>query len=135
MAAESPSAIETLTQSAAPDRKALDGSEIRLLANVRGAGMAHCTLPPGAASLAVVHKTVEEIWYFTRGRGEVMRRQGSREEVVPVAPGISLNIPLGTQFQFRNTGPDGLEFVIATVPPWPEEEEEAIRVPDYWPAG
>ena len=53
------------------DYLAPDGSEIRLLPNVKGGGMCHCTLPPGKKSLAVKHKTVEEIWYFLSGQGEV----------------------------------------------------------------
>ena len=96
--------------------------------------MAHCTLPPGGVSKAVAHRTVEEIWYFLEGEGEVWRiREGVGEEVA-VSPGVALTIPLGTGFQFRNTGSAHLRFVIATMPPWPGEEE-AFRVEDRWPAG
>ena len=132
--AVSPAPFETLAQSEARGAIAPDGSEIRLLSKVAGASMVQCTLPAGATSLAVVHRTVEEVWYFTKGQGEVWRGQGGREEVVKVAPGISLNIPLGTRFQFRNTGSGTLEFVIATAPPWPGAAE-AGRVPDYWETG
>ncbi len=62
------------------------------------------------------------------------RRQDEREETVPVAPGVALTVPLGTRFQFRNTGPEPLEFIIVTMPPWPGDEE-ASRVADHWPAG
>ena len=109
-----------------------DGSEIRLLHELRGGGLAECTLPVGGVSAAVTHRTVEEIWLFTEGEGQVWRRQGERECVVDVSPGVSLTIPLGTQFQFRNTGERPLKFVISTMPPWPGEDE-APRVPDYWP--
>lgn len=113
------------------DYPAPDGSEIRLLPEVDGGGLAHCTLPPGGVSQAHKHKTVEEIWYFLSGEGEVWRKQGEQEDVVDVSSGVSLTIPTGTHFQFRNTGREPLRFVIATIPPWPGEDE-AVRVSDYW---
>ena len=99
---------------------------------LRGGGLAECTLPPGGVSAAVTHRTIEEIWLFTEGRGQVWRRQGDLECVTDVSPGVSLTIPLSTHFQFRNTGDGPLRFVISTMPPWPGEDE-APRVPDYWP--
>jgi mannose-6-phosphate isomerase-like protein (cupin superfamily) len=95
--------------------------------------MAHGTLPPGAVSRAIVHRTVDEIWYVTEGWGEVWRKQGEDPgEVVAVGPGTSLTIPLGTHFQFRATGDTPLRFIMVTMPPWPGPDE-AIRVEDYWP--
>ena len=41
--------------------------------------VAHFELAPGRVSLAVVHRTVEEIWYIVGGRGEMWREQGGRE--------------------------------------------------------
>ena len=113
------------------DVLAPDNSEIRLLLTMKGGSMVHCTLQPLEISLAVRHKTDEEIWYFIEGRGEVWRKQDDREEVVEVKPGVCLTIPTGTHFQFRNTGNEPLRFVIVTMPPWPGEDE-AIRVEDYW---
>jgi len=110
----------------APDR-----SEIRPLLSMKGGGLAHCTLPPHGISLAVKHKTVEEIWYFIQGHGQVWRKQGDREEAVDVGPGTCITIPMGTHFQFHNTGGDPLCFIIATMPPWPGEYK-AIRVQDHW---
>jgi hypothetical protein len=43
----------------------------------------------------------------------------------------SLNIPLGTRFQFRNTGAEPLCFIIATLPPWPGEDEAITQV-GHW---
>ena len=110
----------------APDR-----SEIRPLLSMRRGGLAHCTLAPHGISLAVEHRTIEEIWYFLHGRGQVWRKQGDREEVVDVGPNTCLTIPTGTHFQFSNTGEDPLCFIIATMPPW-DGEEEAVRVQDHW---
>lgn len=111
-----------------------DGSEVRPLAATARASTAHCTLPPGGVSLAVRHRTVEEIWYFIAGEGEVWRKLGAREEVVAARPGVSLSIPTGAHFQFRNTGLEPLVFLLATMPPWPGMDE-AVRVEDHWPVG
>jgi mannose-6-phosphate isomerase-like protein (cupin superfamily) len=114
------------------DALAPDTSEIRLLAATARASMVHCTLPPGGVSLAVAHRTVEEIWYVAGGEGEVWRKLAGAEEVVAVRPGTSLTIPTGAHFQFRALGPAPLTIIIATMPPWPGEQE-AYRVPDHWP--
>ena len=124
--------FETKQLGAARDAIAPDTSEIRVLARTTRASMAHGTLPPGGVSLAIVHRTVDELWYVLQGRGQVWRRQGDREAVVDVSPGTSLTIPVGTHFQFRNTGDEPLAFIMCTIPPWPGEEE-AVRVADYWP--
>jgi mannose-6-phosphate isomerase-like protein (cupin superfamily) len=129
--ADAAAAFATAELGEAYDVLAPDTSEIRLLVSTSGCSMAHGTLPPGRVSLAVVHRTVEEVWYVTEGRGQVWRKLGSQEEVVDVAPGTALTIPTGTHFQFRTIGPEPLRFVMCTMPPWPGEEE-AVRVADYW---
>ena len=108
-----------------------DGSEIRELVAVQGGSMVHCRLPSGATSMAVKHLTVEEVWYFIQGRGQVWRSSEGSEVVVDVEAGMSLSIEIGTRFQFRNTGDEDLCFIIVTMPPWPGEQE-AARVADYW---
>ena len=114
------------------DALAPDGSEIRLLHQLGGVSVVHCTLPAGAVSIPVRHRTVEEIWTFLAGRGQVWRKQGEREQVLDVASGMSLTIPLGTDFQFRNTGEAPLEFIIATTPPWPGEDEAVVLEAGRW---
>jgi mannose-6-phosphate isomerase-like protein (cupin superfamily) len=113
------------------DSLAPDGSEIRLLGTVNGGGMAHCILPVGKTSKAVKHQTVEEIWFFTAGRGQVWRKLLDYEQVIDIYPGLSLTIPLGTSFQFRSIGNEPLTFIITTVPRWPGPQE-AIAVENYW---
>ncbi len=113
------------------DTLAPDGSQIRLLLTLPGGSAVHCTLPPGGVSLAVTHRTIEEIWYFLSGHGQVWRKAGDDEETVDVASGICLTIPLGTHFQFRNDGAEPLCFLITTMPPWPGPEE-AMRVAEHW---
>ena len=55
--------------------------------NWGGASVVHCRLPVGAVSIPVKHRTVEEIWYFLAGEGQVWRVQGEREGVLDTAPG------------------------------------------------
>lgn len=113
------------------DYLAPDHSEIRLLPDVNGGGMSHCTLPVDSVSRAVYHKTVDEIWYFISGSGEVWRKDGQEEAVDLVSPGTCLSIPCGTRFQFRNTGSEPLCFVIATIPGWPGADE-AVPTDGPW---
>ncbi len=110
-----------------------DGSEIRELVTGGRTSMVHCTLPTGGVSLAVRHRTVEELWFVTRGQGEVWRKLEDEEAVVAIGAGSALDIPLGARFQFRNTGDEPLVILIATMPPWPGADE-APRVADHWPA-
>ena len=110
-----------------------DGSEVRPLLKLSGGSFAHCTLSSLCTSVAVYHETVDEIWFFIGGRGEMWRRHGDREEVVEVVPGLCLTIPRGTRFQFRNTGDEPLRSLIATMPPWPGGHE-AVRVEGRWPS-
>jgi mannose-6-phosphate isomerase-like protein (cupin superfamily) len=100
-----------------------DGSDVRILLGLAGGGMAHFELGPGHVSRAVMHRTVEEVWYFLSGRGQMWRRQGNRSEIVEVHPGVCLTIPLGTSFQFRALGLEPLAALGVTMPPWPGEDE------------
>jgi mannose-6-phosphate isomerase-like protein (cupin superfamily) len=110
-----------------------DGCEVRILASASRGSMAHFTLGPRQTARAVAHRTVEELWYFLSGRGRMWRRFGGTEEVVEVAPGLSLSIPLGTHFQLRNDGEAPLAAVAVTMPPWPGDDE-ADLVEGKWPA-
>ena len=126
-------AFESHQVAANYDLLAPDGSEIRLLHSMPSASVVHCRLPATGVSIPVRHRSVEEIWYFLAGRGQVWRRQAKREEVLEVRAGISLTIPLGTAFQFRNTGDSALEFIIMTMPPWPGADEAILLDDGKWP--
>jgi mannose-6-phosphate isomerase-like protein (cupin superfamily) len=125
--------FETVHLRAEPDAIAPDGTLVRLLPVLPGGSLAHFELPAGAVSHAVTHKSVEEIWYFLSGRGEMWRRLAGQERIVAVEPGLSLTIPLGTAFQFRASGEAPLTFLAITMPPWPGAEE-AERVDGPWVA-
>lgn len=106
-----------------PEAVAPDGTDVRTLLQLAGGSLAHFELAPGKTSKAVAHRTVEEIWFFLSGRGEMWRKQGEREEVVTVDAGLSVTIPLGTLFQFRAIGEEPLRMVVITMPPWPGAHE------------
>ena len=75
---------------------------------------------------------VDELWYFVAGRGRMWRKDKDAESVVEVSPGMSLDIPVGTDFQFRSDGDEPLEAVGVTMPPWPGPQE-AVFVDGAWP--
>ena len=114
-----------------PTVVAPDGSDVRVLLGLSGGSMAHFELGAGKVARAVVHRTVEEVWYVVAGRGDMWRRQGDREEVVALEPGLCLTIPVGTHFQFRASASEPVSAVAITMPPWPGEGE-AVFVPGPW---
>src|SRR4051794_8229431 len=122
---------------AMPDATAPDGSEVRLLCATARGSMALFTLAPGMVSRAVIHRSVEEIWYIARGSGQMWRRNATHDngpgEIVAIEPGLSLSIPAGTRFQFRGDGDEPIEAVGVTMPPWPGPDEAEI-VEGIWAA-
>lgn len=124
--------FESRRLSITPDAIAPDGSEIRLVSvAMAGGSMVHCTLPPGAITRAVRHRTVEEAWLCITGKGKLWRSQDGVEETIDLDPGAGASIATGMRFQFRNDGTTPLEIVIATVPPWPGDEE-AVYCDGAW---
>lgn len=117
----------------APDVTAPDGSDVRVLLRLGRGSMAHFELAPGRVSRAVAHRAVEELWYILDGQGQMWRRQGERQQTVPLRPGTCLSIPVGTRFQFRADDSGPLAAVGVTMPPWPGDDE-AYEVPGAWPA-
>ena len=65
------------------------------------------------------------------GRGEIWRKLGEQEDVVPVYSGVCLTIPQGTHFQFRSFGYGPLAAIGVTMPPWPGADE-AFSVVGKW---
>lgn len=114
-----------------PDAIAPDGSEVRFLAATQQGSMAQFSLPVGKTSIAVCHRTVEELWYFISGRGRLWRKSKNAEETIDVHPGVSISIPVGTHFQFRCDSIEPLQAVSITMPPWPGMDE-AFAVTGIW---
>jgi mannose-6-phosphate isomerase-like protein (cupin superfamily) len=112
------------------DAIAPDGSEVYFLVDdADRASLVEVRLAAGLVSRPVRHRTVEEIWYVTGGRGRIWRcPPGSAQgETVAVRPGDAVRIPTGWAFQFAAALESGLRFVCFTSPPWPGAEE-AVRV-------
>jgi len=114
------------------DALAPDGSLVRLLPSLAAGSMAHFELGAGEISRPQQHRTVSEIWYVLQGLGRMWRRQdGLEHREIDLRPGVALTIPVGTSFQFRNTGREPLAVLGVTMPPWPGEGE-AIDVDGPW---
>lgn len=133
MSTNTPTAFATMLLPRDPTVLAPDGSDVRVLLALAGGSMAHFTLEPGQTAQAVEHRSVEEIWYVLEGRGEVWRKQGEREEIVALNPGVCLTLPVATQFQFRATGDAPLCVLGVTLPPWPGADE-ALPARGPWTA-
>jgi mannose-6-phosphate isomerase-like protein (cupin superfamily) len=126
--------FDTRKLPAIADVAAPDGSEVRLLLSLKGGSMAHFQLQPGQIARAVRHRTVEEIWYFLSGQGEMWRSDGTNEGTTSVSAGICVTIPVGTAFQFRATADDKLAAIAITMPPWPGPDEAELVDGKWTPA-
>lgn len=114
--------VEHMTLPSPPTVSAPDGSDVRVLLNSRHGGMAHFEFPPGETSQAVRHRTVDELWYFVRGRGRMWTSAGA-DDGFDVHAGVCVSIPVGTLFQVRSFGFAPLAAIGATMPQWPGEGE------------
>jgi mannose-6-phosphate isomerase-like protein (cupin superfamily) len=114
------------------DAIAPDGSEIYFRAvDATRASLVEIVLRPGGTSRPVRHRTVEEVWYFLDGSGEVWLRSPDRasDQTRAVARGDVVVIPTGWDFQFRADRGQALRFLCFTVPAWPGDEE-AVAIAD-----
>ena len=125
-------AFDTMRLPATPTTIAPDGSDVRVLLSLPSGSMAHFELSAGKVARAVSHRTVEEVWFVVSGLGEMWRKQGEREEIVVLQPGVCLSIPVGTHFQFRASASESVAAIGVTMPPWPGESE-AVPVAGPWP--
>ena len=117
------------------DYLAPDTAEIRLLLTnneATQASLCHVTLPANKTSIAAKHQTVEELWYFVAGSGELWLKNADDEITYTVKKGSAITIPAGVSYQFRNLDKnEGLEFIVSTIPHWPGAQE-AILVEGKW---
>lgn len=122
--------MQTRTLPAAPDARSPAGAEIRYLLDADTGNMIHSTVAPGRVLRATVHATVSEFWHILSGRGEIWRRDEHGDETTALEPGLSIDIPVGTAFQYRCTGSEPLTFLCVAMPPWPgDTEATAIEGP------
>ena len=116
-----------------PDAKSPAGADIRFIMEGATGNMIHSTVPPGQTNRATVHATVSEFWYILEGDGEIWRKNGTDERVTKLEAGTSIDIPVGTSFQYRNVGDQELKFICVAMPPWPDDNE-ASYVEAVWQA-
>lgn len=107
------------------------GANVRLLAGNETGGMIHSTVPPFQTNRAVVHSTVNELWYVLEGHGEIWRKNGNESSITTLTPGVSIELRKSTKFQYRNVSNSDLKFVCITIPAWPGEEE-ATYIEGIW---
>ena len=106
-----------------PDARSPAGADIRYLMEGPTGNMIHSTVPPSQVNRATVHATVSEFWHVLSGHGRIWRHQAGTEEVTVLQAGVSIDIPVGTAFQYRSDGEEALQFLCVTMPPWPGDEE------------
>jgi mannose-6-phosphate isomerase-like protein (cupin superfamily) len=109
-----------------PDAVSPAGAEIRYLMDGETGNMIHSTVPPDQVNRATVHATVSEFWHVLSGRGLIWRRDRSGEGTAVLERGVSIDIPVGTAFQYRCTGAEPLKFLCITMPPWPGDAEATL---------
>jgi mannose-6-phosphate isomerase-like protein (cupin superfamily) len=99
------------------------GAEVRVLMSNEHGGIAHCSLKAGKISRAVRHKTVSEFWHILSGKGAIWRRNTVEANITVLEAGITIDIPLGTDFQYRSEADTDLVFICVTMPPWSGADE------------
>jgi mannose-6-phosphate isomerase-like protein (cupin superfamily) len=101
----------------------LDGSEIRewagaVSAPAQNQSLAEATIPVGGATTAHYHRTTEELYLVTEGRGLLIIDDEQRE----IAVGDCALIPPGATHKLHNTGDGPLRIVCACAPAYSDED-------------
>jgi mannose-6-phosphate isomerase-like protein (cupin superfamily) len=115
--------MQTRPFPSAPDARSPAGAEIRYLIEGETGNMIHSTVAPGQVNRATVHATVSEFWHVLAGEGQLWRRDGRSEATAVLTAGVTIDIPVGTAFQYRCTGADPLQFLCISMPRWPGDQE------------
>lgn len=100
-----------------------DGSSIRELAgtpsgNARNQSLAEATVAPGGETEEHLHRTSEEIYFFTAGAG-TMRLDGVEG---PVRAGDCVVIAPGLTHKLSNPGPEPLVLLCCCAPAYSHED-------------
>ena len=118
--------MQTRSFPSTPDARSPAGAAIRYLLEGETGNMIHATVPPGQVNRAAIHARVSEFWHVLSGEGQIWRRDATGQGTTVLEPGVSIDIPVGTAFQYRCTGADSLEFLCVTMPPWPGDTEATV---------
>jgi mannose-6-phosphate isomerase-like protein (cupin superfamily) len=106
-----------------PDAKSPAGVDIRFLMDGESGNLIYSTVPPQQTNRATVRATVSEFWFVLEGRGEIWRDDGVESCITKLVPGTTIDIPVGTAFQYRNVSDQELKFICVAMPPWPGDLE------------
>jgi mannose-6-phosphate isomerase-like protein (cupin superfamily) len=117
--------MQTREFPSAPQARSPAGAEIRYLMGGTTGDMIHSTVPVGQVNRATVHETVSEFWFVLSGEGRIWRRDASGEQTTALTTGVSIDIPVGTAFQYRCDAVE-LQFICVTMPPWRGDDEATI---------
>jgi|SRR3954452_2996481 len=118
--------MQTRAFPSTPDGRSPAGAEIRQLIDGETGSMIHSTVAPGQVNRATVHATVSEFWHVLSGEGQIWRQDSTREETAVLRKGVSIDIPVGTAFQYRCTSVDPLRFLCISMPRWPGADEATV---------
>ena len=95
-----------------------DGSTIRELHHTAAQSLAEAALEPGQATERHYHERSEEIYFVTKGSGE-LEIDGERRTV---RPGDSILIPPGAWHTLENDGTSELLILCMCSPPYSHED-------------
>jgi mannose-6-phosphate isomerase-like protein (cupin superfamily) len=126
--------MKTMMLPGNPDAESPAGADIRYLMHSQYGDMIHSTLPPHQINRATVHATVSEFWYILAGHGQIWRDDGDNSHVTDLVPGVAIDIPVGTAFQYRNVSDQDLKFICVTMPPWPGDSEATLLEGKWQPS-
>jgi mannose-6-phosphate isomerase-like protein (cupin superfamily) len=98
------------------------GAEIRELPDFPAGRLSHATFAAGGVSVPAALTGVTEIFFILEGSGSLWLMHDRAQRVVDLVPDRGVVVPADVQFQYR-AGPDGVRFLVATMPRWQ---------PDVW---
>ena len=101
----------------------MDGSAIREVAgpatgNAENQSLAEASVPPDGQTEEHYHRTTEEIYFFTHGRGRMRLGEDERE----IVPGACVVIPPGVRHKLWNTGAEPLRLLCACAPAYSHDD-------------
>ena len=109
----------------------LDGSTIREIAGpawtaAENQSLAEASVPPGGQTVEHLHRTTEELYFFTSGSGRM--RLG--EDETEVAAGDCVVIPPGTRHKLWNlSDEEPLVLLCCCAPAYSDEDTELLEEP------
>jgi mannose-6-phosphate isomerase-like protein (cupin superfamily) len=95
-----------------------DGSTIRELHQTESQSLAEAALEPGQATERHYHERTEEIYFVTKGSGELE----VAGEICTVRPGDAILIPPGAWHTLENNGTSELLILCMCAPPYSHED-------------